>query len=265
MTRTVDILLPVYNGEEYLAQLLSSLEKQTCHDFRLLIRDDGSSDTSLAILEKFVKQTHLECQLISGKKNLGIIRSFNKLMNNASVDYIMFCDQDDVWLPEKIEKSMAAIQMAEKEYGRKTPLLLHCDLQIVDENLKLISPSMWQFQRLKVRQCRSFKKLLIQNSVTGCATIINRALLDKVPHVPDEAIMHDWYLALAAAAYGRVEVLCEPLLLYRWHSSNNTGPFRYAFIPSLRKFRHGKIRMMRKRLKYRQKCLSHLLLSRAFQ
>lgn len=249
MDRAVDVLLSVYNSENCLEQLLDSLENQTYRDFRLIIRDDGSSDSSSAILERFVERTSLECHLSSAREHLGIIRSFNELMKKASADYIMYCDQDDVWLPEKIEKTINAIRKAEEAYGKQMPLLLHCDLQIVDGNLKLISPSMWRFQRLDAKHCRSFKKLLIQNAVTGCAMVINRALFHKVPQVPDDAIMHDWYLALAAAAYGRVEVLSEPLLLYRWHGANAIGPFKYAFLPSLRKFRNGKIQMMKKRLK----------------
>ncbi len=245
---SIDILLSVYNGEKYLAQLLSSLENQTCHDFRLVIRNDGSSDGSFYLLEQFAHQTPLRCRLHHRKKNLGVIPAYNWLMKKAAADYIMFCDQDDVWLPEKVEKSLRAIQEAEDEYGRETPLLLHCDLRVVDKNLKLLSPSMWRFQHLNAQKACSFEKLLVQNVVTGCAAVFNRALARKVPHVPDEAVMHDWFLALAASAYGRVIPLPEALLLYRRHEANTLGPKRYSFFPAKQALNLDTMRQIRKRL-----------------
>ena len=106
MVPTVDILLPVFNGASFLAELLESLEKQTIQDFRVIIYNDGSTDSSRQLIEHFMDKTSLKCSFHDHGTNIGVIGAVNALLELSRADYLMFCDQDDVWFPGKIEVSL---------------------------------------------------------------------------------------------------------------------------------------------------------------
>ena len=143
------------------------------------------------------------------------------MLESADDDYVMFCDQDDVWCPDKIEKTLASMKKAESENG-DIPILVHGDLSVVDSSLNVISSSFFEYQRLYQNKV-SLPALLVQNYVTGCTVMINRALKQKCSPIPKECIMHDWWLGLVAAVYGKIVCINEPLLLYRQHSGNQVG------------------------------------------
>ena len=224
----VDILLSTYNGEAFLQSQLDSITSQSFADWHLIVRDDGSADATAEITHQFqADNPERVCMLESHGENLGVIKSFGTLMQNSSADYVMFCDQDDVWLPSKIGETLSAIEDTEAAHGRRMPLLAHCDLTIVDEQLQPLAQSMWKYQHLSGQANKTLQRLLVQNYVTGCTVMINRALCDKVS-IPKEAVMHDWYLAIAAAAMGRIVAIPKPLILYRQHASNAVGGQRYS-------------------------------------
>lgn len=142
----------------------------------------------------------------------------------------MFCDQDDVWLPQKIEKTLEAMQNA--EIDGKTPVLVHTDLKVADKALNVISPSFFEFQRL-IQNDITLPKLLVQNYVTGCTVMINRALKERCGKIPNDCIMHDWWLALVAILFGKIVCVGEPTMLYRQHSDNQVGAkaaYGFAFV-----------------------------------
>ena len=132
----------------------------------------------------------------------------------------MFCDQDDVWLPQKVEVTLAAMQKSEGD--KKTPVLVHTNLKVVDQDLNVISDSFFEFQQL-IQADITLPKLLVQNYVTGCTVMINRALKEKCKKIPKDCIMHDWWLALVAVLFGRLVCVDEPTMLYRQHSDNQVG------------------------------------------
>ena len=140
------ILLSTYNGEKYLKEQLDSLFSQSYKDFKLIVRDDGSNDKTLDILKKY------DIELLPSFGNLGVKKSFEKLLKYASENneakYFMFCDQDDVWKSDKIEKTLKKMQELENLYGNNMPLLIHTDLEVVNENLKTINHSMWQYEKI---------------------------------------------------------------------------------------------------------------------
>jgi hypothetical protein len=138
-------------------------------------------------------------------------------------DYVMFSDADDVWLPHKIAATYAEMRRLETQWGKETPLLVHSDLSVVDSHLNLIHASFWSYSKRSPDSVKYLNRLVLQNSVTGCAVMVNRSLLGKALQMPPEAIMHDWWLALVAAALGHIGVIDEPLLLYRQHGSNVLG------------------------------------------
>ena len=162
-----------------------------------------------------------------GGPRLGACGSFARLLEHSDADYVVLCDQDDVWLPGHISQPLARIAAIERELGTDTPVLAHTDLVVVDENLHTIAPSFWAYSNLDPSRGSSLNRLLVQNVVTGCATIINRALARRACPIPKTAPMHDWWLALVASAFGRIEAVAEPTVLYRQHANNRLGATCY--------------------------------------
>lgn len=227
MDDPVDILLATYNGQKFLPELLSSILQQTHKELRIIVRDDGSSDGTCALLDAFARED-ARITVLPSAGQLGAKGNFSRLMEHASADYIFFADQDDVWKPEKIFLLLLRMKEMELVHGRRMPLLVHSDMQVVDVALKVLDHSFWHYSRLNPYYSRSLNKLLVQNTVTGCSTLINRPLLDIAAPIPDEAIMHDWWLALVAGAFGRIGVEDSPTVLYRQHGHNTIGAQKFA-------------------------------------
>ncbi|WP_457786539.1 glycosyltransferase family 2 protein [Geobacillus sp. Geo 8.1] len=223
----VDILLSLYNGERYLEPLLDSLLKQTYQNWKLIVRDDGSTDSSLGIIRNYIKRYPNKIVLIEDNKKLGPSQSFAELLNYSNAQYIMFCDQDDIWLPKKIELTLNKMYELESVY-KNTPLLVHTDLKVVDEKLRIIDQSFFKFQHLNP-ELQDLNSLLIQNNVTGCTVMINAELKKLSMPIPKEAIMHDWWVALVASSFGKIGYINTPTILYRQHSNNNIGARKYSF------------------------------------
>lgn len=224
----VTILLSTYNGEKYLQEQLDSLFSQTYNDFVLIVRDDSSSDNSLEILKNYKQKYSQKIILLEENDNKGVIRSFSYLLEyalkNTNANYFMFCDQDDVWKPKKIEKTL--LKMLELEKNKNKPVLIHTDLELVDENLNLIHPSFWKHEHI-FPEHKSFNRLIMQNNITGCTVMINRVLAQKSLPIPENSIMHDWWIALVAAYFGEIDYINESTIKYRQHGSNTLGAKGY--------------------------------------
>lgn len=219
---SVDVLLAVYNNADYLYSQLESLERQTYRNFQIIIRDDGSNDLSLKVIENFKKSSPIQITVIKGTRNLGAAGNFSELMKYATSPYSMFCDGDDIWLPFKIEASLALMKKSETLYGSKTPLLIHTDMAVVKKNLELLSPSFWHYSKLNPLS-NTLNRLLIQNTITGCTMLINRPLLEHALPISKIAIMHDWWIGLVACTFGYIAVLNKATMLYRQHGKNEIG------------------------------------------
>ncbi len=233
---TVDILLTVYNGMPYLPEQLRSLQAQTHREWRLWVRDDGSTDSTVETVQAFAAEDERIRLLEGGGARLGALGGFAWLLEHAApgADYLMFCDADDVWLPEKVEHTLSAMQKAEAEVAPRTPVLVHTDLAVVDEHLGVIDESLWSYQGIQP-EFDTLERLLMQNCVTGCASMVNRPLRELAGIVPPEAFMHDWWLALVASCFGRIVCLSTPTILYRQHGRNDSGPGRHGAAYLLRK------------------------------
>ncbi len=218
----VQILLSTWNGERWLPELLASLEKQTFQDWQLLIRDDGSTDQTLRILLKWqaAYPDKLAGLLLDGS-HLGSKLSFSRLVEASTAPCLMFCDQDDVWFPEKVELQYTALRRLEAQYGEAMPLLVHSDLVVVDEERAIQAVSFWDYRAFDVAQRK--QAYLLNNVVTGCATAFNRAAAEWAFPVPMYAMEHDRWLALVCAWFGQIHALPHPLLLYRQHDGNAIG------------------------------------------
>ena len=230
----VDILLVTYNGERFVECQIESVLEQMDSGCRLLIRDDGSSDGTLHVLRRFVSREPRRVVLVDDRgPRLGLCANFGRLVEHSDADYIVFCDQDDVWLPGRISTPLERIQAAEQDAGANTPVLAHTDLVVVNENLETLAPSFWSYINIDPYQGSKLNRLLVQNVVTGCATMINRALLRWAFPIPRSGVpMHNWWLALVASAFGRIETIPAKTVLYRQHSNNHVGadPYDWQYI-----------------------------------
>jgi len=219
------VILGSYNGALYLENQLDSLLAQDYKYYKVLIRDDGSSDRTLHIIKDYEKKyPDTFTVLDDGLGNLGSSACFMKLLEHAKgYEYIMFCDQDDVWLPNKISTSLSAIRGMENEFGSQVPLMVFTDLRVVDEHLDEIHASFWKSQRLNPSVADDWKKLLAQNVVTGCTMILNREAREiSLPFALPEMV-HDQWIAVNVANHGHVGYISEQTILYRQHANNVVG------------------------------------------
>lgn len=225
MDSIVTVLIATYNGDHYLTEQLDSLLAQDYKGFKVLIRDDGSSDHTLHIIKDYEKKyPDTFTVLDDGLGNLGSSTCFMKLLEHAKgYEYIMFCDQDDVWLPNKISTSLSAMREMEKEFGKHIPLMNFTDLRVVDEHLDEIHASFWKSQRLNPSIANDWKKLLAQNVVTGCTMILNRKAREVSLPFELPEMVHDQWIAVNVAKYGHVGYTPEQTILYRQHANNVVG------------------------------------------
>jgi glycosyltransferase involved in cell wall biosynthesis len=228
----ISILLASYNGEKYIKEQIESLLAQTMQDFKLFINDDRSTDGTFAIISKYAEMYPEKITASQNEGNSGGAKhNFMKMMIKHKDDYIMLCDQDDVWLPEKIEKSLKKIREMEALYGKGTPLMSYADLAVTDENLNVIAPS-YQKMSNKCFSKNAVRNLLTMNVAAGCTQIYNRALADLFSAEPVFMEAHDWWAALTVSVFGKADTVPEPVILYRQHGNNDIGAkktlsFRY--------------------------------------
>jgi glycosyltransferase involved in cell wall biosynthesis len=221
---SVDIVLATYNGDRFLDAQIQSILTQDYPDWRLLIRDDGSCDRTHEIIQAYLYQEPHRLQWINSgeSENVGVTLNFNRLLEQSSGDYTFLCDQDDSWLPQKITDSLEIMQRLESQWGAETPILVHSDLSVASEQLEVLHPSFWRSHNLDPA-CNSLRHLLIRNHITGCTVAINKALREIALPIPQFAFMHDWWLGLVAAAFGKIAYLKQPTVLYRQHQQNQVG------------------------------------------
>jgi glycosyltransferase involved in cell wall biosynthesis len=239
----ISICMATYNGEPFLRQQLDSILVQSNQDWRLLVRDDGSDDDTVPIVEDYASRLPDKIRLIKDNGiRLGASLNFGKLLEYADTEYIMFSDQDDVWLPNKIDLTLNAMKATERIYPDK-PILVHTDLQVMDSELNTIANSLWSYQKLFPEAGDDLNRIMACNIVTGCTVMINeRAKAVSVP-VPCEAIMYDWWLALNVCRHGKIIYVSIPSILYRQHSKNRLGAQKARkinIVHFLKKLRHIK-------------------------
>ncbi len=219
----IDILLAAYNGERYISEQIESVLAQDCDDFTLRICDDCSTDRTPDIIRRYAKRHPGKIIFTQNEKNSGCAaENFFKLLYSSDADYIMFCDQDDVWFKNKISLSLELMKNTEALYGKDMPVLLHTDLTVTDSELNVIARSMFDYQHL-CRDERSAAHTAVQNTVTGCTMMLNRTLADRLRHTPVSVPVHDWWIALYTACCGKTVFCNEPTLFYRQHKTNICG------------------------------------------
>lgn len=226
-TQGLAILLATYQGERYLRAQLDSLTAQTCADWKAFVHDDGSQDGTMDILREYVRRDPERFCLIDAPSTGGAKNNFLFLTAQVQAPYYMYCDQDDVWLPDKIERTMDRMRELESRQGKDRPCLVHTELKVVDASLRPISSRLSEYQGIEPERL-TLGRLLVQNVVTGCTMMVNRPLRDAMIRCADPGAirMHDWWAALIAMRFGALRFLPEATILYRQHGNNSVGAQR---------------------------------------
>lgn len=217
---SVHIVLATYNGGKYLEEQLDSLLSQTYPDFRIEICDDGSTDNTIAIVQEYKKKDS-RIFLHRNEENLGYVKNFMHGIRRSDSPYIMLCDQDDIWNPDKIEITLAAMQEAEKE-NPDVPILVFTDAMNYDSDSRKETGRFHINSHLDTKRVDT-AHLFMENKCIGCTVMLNRQILPYLTEIPEGIRVHDWWLALICSHFGNVVYLDKPTLLYRQHSGNMIG------------------------------------------
>lgn len=224
----VVILMATYNGERYIKKQLQSLLNQSFRNWKLVIRDDGSDDNTVFIINECIKG---ESRVIFTQNNTskrGSCSNFSYLFSwiqgRISFKYLMFSDQDDIWLPNKIFQSITALKNLEA-YS-KGPNMVYGKLTIIDNNDVALETT------LAIRKKPSFGSTLSQNTIFGCTIMMNRQLFSLISSIPDDAENHDYWVSLVATAYDCVHYMDNDIIFYRQHDRNVTGGLKMRTLRS---------------------------------
>ncbi len=216
--KTVAVLMSTYNGEKFLKEQIDSILNQADVDVTLYIRDDGSSDSTVEIIDRYLENGS-RIHFIEGE-NLGVGNSFMKLIYQVPQDYdfYAFADQDDVWLPGKL--ALAAERIGETE----EPVLYTSNQTITDENLNVAG------KRYDRPPDTGYRQILCQNRLSGCTMVWNpplQKILSDAKRRPSEALLHqrihDVWVAMTAAVTGTITFDEDSAILYRQHLDNVVG------------------------------------------
>ncbi len=207
----VSVAVATYNGQRFLRQQLDSIYAQTYPNIEVVAIDDHSSDETVAILERCRRARGLTYRI--NETNLGYPRNFEKAAHMCNGAYIAFSDQDDIFLPHKIETLVREIQ----GYS-----LIYSDAAIIDAAGAVLAPSYMRFVNFPMLTGKPFRELVFRCFIRGFQVLFERELLRAAPPMPDRVTHDDWFTILAAK-HGGIKYLDEPLVRYRQHGANVTG------------------------------------------
>ncbi|MBR2681636.1 MAG: glycosyltransferase family 2 protein [Atopobiaceae bacterium] len=220
----LDILMATYNGERFVAEQIESVRWQTFEDWRLLVLDDCSSDSTKDIVRLY-EQRDRRIEVVPSEDRLGgAAKSFMRLLSLSDAPYCMFCDQDDVWLDDKIAVELEEIKRLEKRWGEGTPLVVFGDMYVVDASLEVLAESFHAYTGIDATRT-TLRQLISYNVAPGCAMLLNAKARELALRARDfeRIFLHDWWVMLAASEFGATSNVQRPLLLYRQTGSNLMG------------------------------------------
>ena len=216
----VDILVATCNGEKYVKEQIDSILSQTYENIRVIVSDDRSDDNTPKILKELAKSDK-RIILNLQKERLGVINNFEFLLKQVKSDFYMFSDQDDFWLPNKVEKMM-------ERQKQENADLVFGDLEVVNEKLETMYPSYGDYMLLnrKIKKCiNSYEYNYLYNCVTGCTILGKTSMLDKILPLPNTSkyVLHDHWIGIITGIYGKVAYVEETYIKYRQHGNNQVG------------------------------------------
>lgn len=206
----VSIVLPSYNGERFLEKQLDSIFAQSCQDFELIVTDDVSTDNTVAILQRYVQRENFHYSV--NRQNLGFIQNFCQALKRARGQYIAPCDQDDIWLPHKLETLLA---------NAGENLLIYSNSKLVDEQERPLGKSLRESLKVNFISGNNHRAFYYANCVAAHTMLFRRELLEYIDSLP-ESVYHDHWLAFMASRLGSIRAVDEELVLYRRHASSVT-------------------------------------------
>ena len=220
MKEQIDVLLATYNGEKYLKEQLDSILNQTYPNIQLIISDDCSKDDTRKILKEY-EEKDSRVKVYYQDENIGCIKNFEFLLKQVKNEIYMLSDQDDVWMPEKIEKTYEQLENEKAD-------LTFGDLEVVDSNLETIYPSFNDFMKLsrKIKKHIDTNQLnYLYNCVTGCTIMSRKKWIDKILPLPTNSkyVLHDHWIGLMISLEGKLAYLPEKYIKYRQHEDNEVG------------------------------------------
>lgn len=226
MEPIIDVLMPAYNGARFLASMLDTILEQKGAAVRLHVRDDGSSDATPMILERYARQ-HARIQTQCGPR-LGVVGNVNALMMHSGQGesaYFALADQDDIWFANKLEQQYCLMCRLEQQHGKECPILLYSDAHCIDENGRTVTPSFLHQMGIPRGWGQTLRQSLVMSPALGCTCMGNAALRRLALPLPqgENIFMHDWWLLLVASCFGVAQCIPEPLVAYRQHSANVCG------------------------------------------
>lgn len=209
----VSVALAAYKGEKYIGEQLKSILPQLSENDEIIVSDDFFCEAVQSIIDE-IDDGRISYVKGAGK---GVIKNFENAINLCSGDIIFLCDQDDVWLPNKVESCL-------KEFEDGAMLVLH-DAKVSDSELNIKQESFFVTHSSSV----GFLKNLMRNSYMGCCMAFSKELKKYILPFPEKIPMHDQWIGLNAERVGKVSLIREPLIIYRRHSETVTGGKTGAF------------------------------------
>jgi glycosyltransferase involved in cell wall biosynthesis len=223
MTARISIAMATYNGCRYLNEQLASYTAQKRLPDELVVCDDDSTDDTLQILNEFAKTAPFPVRINRNEIRLGIKGNFSKAMSLCEGDIIVFSDQDDVWVPEKLAKIEGAFNQSPR-VG-----LVMSDAQIVDEKLNSLNYTLWESIRFtpelqaKAQRGAALQVLCQGNFAFGCTMALRADLRQYVLPVPEPGFPHDEWAARLISAFADIVSIADCLVLYRQHPGQKVG------------------------------------------
>lgn len=230
----ISVCVATYNGEKYIKEQLLSVLKNIKEDDEIIISDDGSTDDTIAIIKEMA-ENEKRINLIAGPR-LGVLKNFENAISIAQGDIVFLCDQDDVWVDNKVNEVL-------KIFEKTNCLLVIHNASIVNEDLTKQGLSFFEFKN----SGKGFWKNLWRNTYIGCCMAFKKSMFNYILPIPENVPMHDQWIGLLAENKGKVEFLDEELLLYRRHGDNASG-MTHLPLPEMIKNRLVMLHCIRKRI-----------------
>ena len=213
--KKIDILMATYNGEKYLAEQLDSIINQTYHNWNLLIRDDNSTDRTLEIIQDYQKKDNRIKLLKDNKGNLGIVKNFEELLKNSESEFIMFSDQDDIWVENKLDMYLKMIEKI-KNKG----FMIHSDAILFDKNKSNILKDTFISKKAINK---GLENVFFNYFVQGATILISKEIKNFILPFPKEVYLHDRYIHLISELFFERIFVNKALIYYRQHGDNQIG------------------------------------------
>lgn len=246
----VSIVVATLNGEKYLKKQLESLNNLTYENKEIIISDDGSIDDTISIIEEFGQKSKIT--FVKNRKQHGINGNFSNAIQYAKGEYIALCDQDDIWLPDKLEQLVEHIDDFD---------LIHGGVLVIDEN-DSIHPDQAIQQLYVVDKTKQyhFTDYIKTNHALGCTMLIRTSFLKRIMPIPSDAIFHDWWIVLCAIKKSGIVFLDQPVIQYRQHHTNTakTTYQDYLWLTKKQKLNNLVLSKMKDQLTNQEQKMIHL-------